>query len=184
VISEQGTQNVTLRPETGRVGSYSGQFPVLHTGPHRLELPLPDSTDEPLSQQIFVHTPNLEQERPQRNDALARELAEKTFVWHEGRLREEPGSEALPPLPDDEAKATPMVEEEARTPSVYYVGIQELLNPPVGKPSLDDLLKDRSKTSITGYSQEWEEQMLRWLMYGLFGLLCLEWLLRRLFKLA
>lgn len=47
-------------------------------------------------------------------------------------------------------------------------------------------LKDRTKTSIfpAAPSRQWEETWLRWMMYALGGLLSLEWLIRRLYKLA
>jgi len=67
----------------------------------------------------------------------------------------------------------------------YYVGIEAALD--AGSPrALCDQLKDRSKTQIlpAAPSPEWEQQWLRWMMFALCGVLCLEWLIRRLWKLA
>jgi len=183
VITEKGVQNVTLRQEAARPGSYVGQFPVLHAGQHRLELPLPDGGDEPLTQQFTVEIPNKEREHPQRNDKLLGELAKKTFVWEDTAVTEKAADEEQP-KPAAEEGGKPAAEDLERPASEYYVGIDELLKPPEGKRPLEELLKDRSKASITGYSREWEQQWLRLMMYGLFGLLCAEWLVRRLLKLA
>lgn len=47
-------------------------------------------------------------------------------------------------------------------------------------------LKDRTKTSIVPEAPDlkWEERWLEWMMLLLCGLLCIEWLVRRLVKLA
>jgi hypothetical protein len=75
---DQTVQPVTLRPDPGRPGSYVGQFTVLQEGDYRLELPVPESNEERLTQRIRVEIPNLERERPQRNDAVLGEIARKT----------------------------------------------------------------------------------------------------------
>jgi hypothetical protein len=67
----------------------------------------------------------------------------------------------------------------------YYVGVKSAFG-------LDDVtslagqLKDRTATSIVTDAPDraWEETFLRWMMGILCGLLCLEWLIRRLMKLA
>jgi hypothetical protein len=52
--------------------------------------------------------------------------------------------------------------------------------------ALWEQLKDRTKTMIltAAPNREWEQTWMGWLMYGLGTLLCLEWLIRRLWKLA
>lgn len=64
----------------------------------------------------------------------------------------------------------------------YYIGMPKALGP----DGLVDQLKDRTATVIltAAPNPEWEETWLRWMMFSLCGLLCLEWLLRRLLKLA
>ena len=55
-----------------------------------------------------------------------------------------------------------------------------------GPDALFRLLKDRTRTSILTAAPDrlWEETWMEWIMYILAGLLCLEWLIRRLLKLA
>jgi hypothetical protein len=67
----------------------------------------------------------------------------------------------------------------------YYVGVDAALDQ--NNPNaLVRQLKDRTTTVILTASPnpEWEETWLRWMMYFLCGVLCLEWLIRRLAKLA
>ncbi len=47
-------------------------------------------------------------------------------------------------------------------------------------------MPDRTSTIIQTDvpDPQWEETWLRWMMIALCGLLCLEWLIRRLVKLA
>jgi hypothetical protein len=196
VISEQGIQNVTLQRDTSKPGSYSGQFVVLETGPHRLELPLPDSSEERLTQEFNVQIPNLEQEHLERNDKLLGDLAKKTYVWEDvnnngagDAAGKSPAADANKTADESQKQSLDEKEREAaanakRLTSEYYIGISELIDPPAGKRPLGDLLKDRVKTSPAGFSPIWDEQWLRWMMIAIFSLLCLEWLIRRLFRLA
>lgn len=69
----QGT-NDTVRP-----GTYTAQFSANQEGEYRINLPVPDSPEqEILTAQVQANIPDLEKERPQRNDALLNEMAEKT----------------------------------------------------------------------------------------------------------
>jgi hypothetical protein len=67
----------------------------------------------------------------------------------------------------------------------YYVGISSAITPR-GTPPLAEELKDRTSTVILPIapSPHEEELWLRWMMIALCSLLCLEWLIRRLLKLA
>ncbi len=155
VAPSGGVQNVVLQADTARAGSFVGQFAVLQEGDYRLELPIPESEDERLSRRIMVRIPQLERENPQRNDALLESLANGARV-------------------DD------------NQPGVYYVGTEELLATPPGKPPLTELLKDRSRTSIVpvAVSKDWQTRFLIVMMAVLCGLLFVEWLIRRLARLA
>lgn len=64
----------------------------------------------------------------------------------------------------------------------YYVGVDSIFR---DKP-LAEQLPDRTSTIIQTDVPDlkWEETWLRWMMLLLCGLLCLEWLIRRLMKLA
>ena len=70
-----------------------------------------------------------------------------------------------------------------KNPGQYFAGVDVLLED--GGAKLLGLLADRTKTLTTiELNNLEEEKWLRILMYTLFGLLCLEWLIRRLLKLA
>ena len=47
-------------------------------GVYRLELPVPEMAEERLTRRIQVKVPDLEREKPQRNDVLLNEIATKT----------------------------------------------------------------------------------------------------------
>ena len=66
----------------------------------------------------------------------------------------------------------------------YYVGLNDLLGT-AGEP-ITTLLGDRTRTIIEPDAPDpiWEETWMRWLMYVVCGLLCFEWLIRRLFRMA
>jgi hypothetical protein len=65
----------------------------------------------------------------------------------------------------------------------YYIGMNSIFS---GDHPLVNELKDRTTTVIQPESPDpkSEESWLRWMMIALCGLLCLEWLIRRLLKLA
>ncbi len=67
----------------------------------------------------------------------------------------------------------------------YYRELDAAMNPSSRDP-LVPKLKDRTKTSILteAPSREWQEMFMRWAMFSLCSVLCLEWLIRRLLKLA
>ncbi|MBN2473019.1 MAG: VWA domain-containing protein [Pirellulales bacterium] len=66
----------------------------------------------------------------------------------------------------------------------YYVGLEALAA--ADDESLVEQLKDRTRIEVlpVAPSNDWEEDWLRWMMIVLCGLLCSEWLIRRLAKLA
>ena len=71
-------QMVPLFADPSRKGTFHGQFSALQAGPHRIELPIPDSVEDPLARQIIVKVPDLERDNPQRNDPLMNEIASGT----------------------------------------------------------------------------------------------------------
>ncbi len=145
---DQSVETVSLHADPTRPGCYLGQFSVLQEGDYRLELPLPGSDEHRLVQRIRVGIPNLEREKPQRNDALLSMIARTT------------GGQ-------------------------YEVGTETLLDE-TSVRRLASQLKDCTRTVVhTGTPNPlWEETWRRWLMYVLLGVLCLEWVVRRLAKLA
>ena len=67
----------------------------------------------------------------------------------------------------------------------YYVGIPSAIDAK-SPNSLVQQLRDRTSTVIltAAPNPQWEETWLRWMMVALCSLLCCEWLIRRLVKLA
>jgi hypothetical protein len=75
------TEALVLRtaPNAIRPGSYTGQFPASLEGEYRVSMTIPDSTEtDVLTAAVLASIPDLEKERPQRNDALLSAMAEKT----------------------------------------------------------------------------------------------------------
>jgi hypothetical protein len=67
----------------------------------------------------------------------------------------------------------------------YYVGLEAALGADAVAPLIEQL-KDRTKTIIltAAPNRLWEQTWLAWMMGVICGLLCLEWLIRRLLRLA
>jgi hypothetical protein len=128
-----------LLADKTRPGHFGGAFVALLPGNYKLELPIPDSTDE-LKGSISVRLPNLEFERPEQNEPLLRAIA-----------RRETGG--------------------------AYLRLDEAAS------QLPSLLPDRTTQKIRYDQPEalWDKE---WVMYVLVGLLSLEWLTRKLLKLA
>ncbi len=75
------SQTLVLRPaeNTIRPGIYSGRFSTTEEGDYQISLPIPDSVDlEILTASVQAAIPDLEKEKPQRNDRLLSEIASKT----------------------------------------------------------------------------------------------------------
>jgi hypothetical protein len=87
---------------------------------------------------------------------------------------------------DNSRRNDPLLSSMAKeTGGRYYIGLNQALAAS-GVPPLTMQLKDRTNTVVipVAPNPQKEEQWLRWIMLGLFGLLCLEWLIRRLLRLA
>ena len=153
---------ITLRrlQESARDGVYVNQLIAATEGDYRIELMIPDNERlEVLTRELRVRVPDVEIERPQRNDALLSELSRRTggkyFVGVDQAMRtnDAPGS----------------VENATKGESFLCSSIlpqdQETYLP--GTPDLD-----------------FERRLMSWLLVLICGALCLEWLLRRLYKLA
>jgi hypothetical protein len=139
-------QTVNMLADPSRPGNFAGQFTVRVEGAYRLELPVPDTTDERLTRRIQVKVPDLERENPQRNDKLLKELAEKTGGKN-------------------------------------YIGLQAAIGDGSEEAPLVTLLKDQSRTTIKLDQPDrlWDNW---WMLASVCGLLCVEWLVRRLVRLA
>jgi hypothetical protein len=118
---------------------------------------VPDS-EEPLNRRIQVKVPDLEREHTIRNDPLLSDLAQKTGGKYYDNLDKALGV-ATSPAPSTEG------------------------GPASEGASLVDTLRDHSRTItvLSAPTPLWDNQ---WTMEILCGLLCVEWLVRRLMKLA
>jgi hypothetical protein len=181
VVRPDGSfQTVTLRPDASRIGMYAGRFAVLDKGAYRLVLPLPDDDEQRLTRRIQVRLPDLERQSPQRNDKLLQRIAEGT----DGKYYQ-PLEAALDP-----DAADPLVGRlKDRTQTVIQTGS---LEPPTLRWILNAYLP-AGLTGQSGFSWLVEESFLHrlfektlpwWLMVLCCTLLCCEWLIRRLCKLA
>jgi hypothetical protein len=136
--------------EGARPGMFGGDFTALLEGDYRVELRPPGSdTDELLTREVRVRVPALEIEKPERNDAVLRELADKTG-----------GS--------------------------YFVGMDDALDRASTGRSLVRSIEPQDQTSYLPGTpdRDFERNLMGWLMGLICGVLSIEWLIRRLSKLA
>ncbi len=146
-------QALSMPADPSRLGRFVVELPVVRPGEYRLEVIVPETADERMSQTFRGVVPKLEEENPQRNVALLREIAGKTQGEYYNDL------------------SVALSDPQADAPA---------------SPSLVDRLKDVSRTEsipLTPKPEE-EEKWLKWMLVALCCVLSLEWLVRRLAKLA
>jgi hypothetical protein len=149
VTRPDGTlEPLPLAADATREGMFFGQLTARQEGSYRIDLPVPDATDQQLTRRLQVQVPDRERQHPQRNDALLSDIA-------------------------------------VRTGGHYYVGL-EATEGHSGLPSLAAQLSDRTEvTRLTGApDRAFEQRLMQWLLIGIVAALCLEWLTRRLCRLA
>ena len=154
---------LTPIPDPSQPGVYLGQFFTKATGTYEVQLPVGGLADQKLlTQQVTVRVPALEIQRPQRNDPLLSELAD-------------------------------------RTGGKYWIGMDSLLrSPSVGASSgvagsvaaigttLPQSIESRDQTNYLPGSpdREFQQRLMGILMALIIGCLSMEWLIRRLSRLA
>jgi hypothetical protein len=144
---------LSLRKVQGaaREGMYGGQFTALQQGDYRVELSVPESAEnELLAREVRVRVPDLEIEKPERNDPLLQEIAQKT------------GGE-------------------------YFVGVSAAMHRQgAGTAPVYDLLDAQDQeTYLPGtLDKNFQKLLMTWLLGLICGVLFLEWLIRRLRRLA
>ena len=154
---------LTPIPDPSQPGVYLGQFFTKATGTYEVQLPVGGLADQQLlTQQVTVRVPALEIQRPQRNDSLLFELA-------------------------------------SRTGGKYWVGMDALLSgqsEPTGTASLPSTstltstlpqsIDSRDQTNFLPGSpdREFQQRLMGVLMALIVGCLSMEWLIRRLSRLA
>jgi hypothetical protein len=144
-------------PDPSQPGVYLGQFFTKATGTYEVQLPVGSLADQKLlSQQVTVRVPALEIQRPQRNDPLLSELAN-------------------------------------RTGGKYWISVESLLpdtstntGSSSGGLSLPQSIEARDQTNYLPGTpdREFQQRLMAILMTMIVGCLSLEWLIRRLSRLA
>ena len=101
------------------------------------------------------------------------------------RLSAPPIQVNVPDLERDhtERNDSVLAELAKQTGGTYFIGMPSALGRKAGTPSLPELLKDASRTTTLAAAPDrlWDNY---WMLGIICGALCLEWLLRRLLKLA
>ena len=136
--------------DAARDGMYAAQFTAMQEGDYRVELRSPHSPeDELLTCEVRARVPALEIEKPERNDALLTEIAEKTGGH-------------------------------------YFIGIDSVANRAGGGRSLAGQLEPQDQETILPGKPDhrFQRLLMTWLMALICGVLSVEWLIRRLSKLA
>jgi len=149
---------LTPIPDPSQPGVYLGQFFTKATGTYEVQLPVGGLADQKLlTQQVTVRVPALEIQRPQRNDPLLGELANRTGgkYWI--------GMDSLLPISSAAANATAAIGS-----------------------TLPQSIESRDQTNYLPGSpdREFQQRLMGILMALIVGCLCMEWLIRRLSRLA
>jgi len=149
---------LTPIPDPSQPGVYLGQFFTKATGTYEVQLPVGGLADQQLlTQQVAVRVPALEIQRPQRNDPLLNELASRTGgkFWV--------GMDSLLPGQSDSIGTTS-----------------------ASKSSLPQSIESRDQTNYLPGSpdREFQQRLMGILMALIVGCLSMEWLIRRLSRLA
>ena len=140
---------------------HEGQFSTLAEGDYVVELEIPDSPDlEILDKTVRVRLPDREVESPQRNDAVLSELA-------------------------------------LSTGGMYFVGIGDALassddagnvatdEPPAAAGLLAAMTPQDQETYFPGApDKDFQQRLMGWLLALICGVLAVEWLVRRISRLA
>jgi hypothetical protein len=136
--------------DEGREGIYVEQFTALQEGDYRIELQHPSAAEQLLTREVRVKIPAKETEFPERNDALLREIADKTN-------------------------------------GDYFVGMSAAVGANgSGRAGLAAAIQPQDQVTILPGTPDrrFERQLMGWLLGIICGVLCVEWLLRRLSRLA
>ena len=154
---------LTPIPDPSQPGVYLGQFFTKATGTYEVQLPVGGLADQKLlTQQVTVRVPALEIQRPQRNDPLLSELADRTGgkYWI--------GMDSLLPSPSVGASS-------GVASSVAAIGT-----------TLPQSIESRDQTNYLPGSpdREFQQRLMGILMALIIGCLSMEWLIRRLSRLA
>jgi len=155
---------LSLKPfaDGSQPGVYTGQFPVLMSGDYSIQLQLGGiASEEVLSTSVKAKVPAIEMQRGERNDPLLTQLAIETG----GRYW--PGIPRAIELVDSPTEGVTSIADKPRPAIIAAITPQDQVSFLPGAP-------DRV------FQLRW----LAWLMAWIAGSLSLEWLARRLHRLA
>jgi hypothetical protein len=131
-------------------GTFTGQITTNREGRYRVSLPVPDSPEnEVLTVQLTANIPDVEIERPERNDVLLQEIADQTK-------------------------------------GVYFENVREATDSDSQSVTLASMIEPRDQeTFLPGTTdREFTRRMMMWLLGIVTAVLCGEWIIRRLNRLA
>lgn len=156
-------------PDPSQPGVYLGQFFTKATGNYEVQLPVGGLSEQiVLSQQVVVRVPALEIQRPQRNDPLLSELATRTggryWIGLNGLL---PGAETATVVGG--ADGSESLSGEQRIAG----GLTSAIAP-----------RDQVHFLPGSADRNFQQRLMGLLMAWIVGCLSLEWLIRRISKLA
>ncbi|HEX5470382.1 MAG TPA: vWA domain-containing protein, partial [Lacipirellulaceae bacterium] len=155
LVRPDGTiEPIKLSAQTDRPGMYVGQTTVMQEGTYQLALSIPDSSEEPLSRYIQVRVPDLERTHAERNDALLASIAKETGGVYYRSLDAAVDGERAPGA----TKVQPLA----------------------------DVIKSRAEVKFVkgAPDKDFARAQMHWLLGIIAGSLFLEWILRRLNRLA
>lgn len=152
--------------DANRPGSFTGQFPAVSEGIHQIRLPVPGSpTGNELVGEVQASIPDLEKIEPQRNDALLSEMAERTAGRYFADLQ-----------PDGTTRQPVTGAATAAAGRISLTGPNGLSQ---------QVTAADQQTWLPGTADPlFDRRLAAWLAGWIAILLCGEWILRRLFKLA
>jgi hypothetical protein len=158
-------------PDPSQPGVYVGQFFAKATGNYEVQLPVGGLADQVLlTQQVVVRVPAVEIQRPQRNDPVLTELASKTggLYWI-----------GIDTLVGDGAGSTTSSPSETSSDDALAKG-RSTIN------GLVNAIPSRDQTNFLPGTpdREFQQRLMGLLMAWIVGCLSLEWLIRRMSKLA
>ncbi|HUE73626.1 MAG TPA: VWA domain-containing protein [Pirellulaceae bacterium] len=170
--------------DAARAGTYAQQFTILQEGDYSIQLQHPDSPEQVLEREVRSQIPKLETQRPERNDQLLQTIAKRTggtyYVGMNAAISRSTaggGSASGGRQPPDDSSTRTTASGGSRPPLAHAGS---------GQPGLVNLLTPRDQITVLPGTPDrtFERLLMTWLMGLICGVLCLEWLIRRLSKLA
>lgn len=157
-------------PDPSQPGVYIGQFFAKATGNYTVQLPVGGLSDQVLlTQQVVVRVPAVEIQRPQRNDPVLTEIANRTGgrYWI--------GIDTL--LGDGVSATSNQPTRESDGSSEKGVSMTQ---------GISNAIPSRDQTNFLPGTpdREFQQRLMGLLMAWIVGCLSLEWLIRRMSKLA